>query len=462
MSRASQPAEQNGIMTALAKVPDLRVVARSSAFQFKGQNRDVQAIGQSLHASHVIEGSVRKEGDRVRITAQLVQADNGLNLWTESYDRQLTGVFAIQEDIAQAIAGALRVPLGLKQGETLVSNRTGDTASYQDYLRAKVLFRLRGLRSLTEAANLLEQVVARDADYAPAWALLSLSYNIAPNYTPAWSSGSATETGRIADSSLARAEAAARRAIQLDSKLADGYEGLGLAQAQREKLIEAEELYLKALALDPNSPDTLHQYSQILAEVGRLDEAVAMRQRLQTLEPLVPVYNTVTGVALWLKGQNEAALGILRELPVDFSLGKVFLSTAYASLGRYGDAANTLSELPAEPFPPGMVADAIRLLRSAPAAAATPQSLPRLGLLAFVYLHVGAIERVLEFQEGNSDVGYTVPATVAILWHPSYAPVRKTERFKALMRNVGLVDYWRAKGWPNLCKPVGTDDFECN
>src|SRR4029077_10431820 len=112
------------ITAALAKVPDLRVVARTSAFQFKAQNRDIQSIGRQLHASHFIEGSVRKVGNRVRITAQLIAADSGVHMWAENYDRELIDVFAIQEEIATAIAGALRVPLGLKQGERLVSNRT--------------------------------------------------------------------------------------------------------------------------------------------------------------------------------------------------------------------------------------------------------------------------------------------------------------------------------------------------
>ena len=133
------------ITTALTKVPALRVVGRASAFQFKGQNRDMRAIGQALGARYLIEGSVRKAGDRVRITAQLVQADNGVNVWAESYDRELTDMFATQEDIAKAIAGALRVPLGLQQGETLVRNRTKDLDSYQQYLRARALVRARGM-----------------------------------------------------------------------------------------------------------------------------------------------------------------------------------------------------------------------------------------------------------------------------------------------------------------------------
>src|SRR5882672_1710364 len=111
------------ISGALAKIPDLRVVGRSSAFQFKGENKDLRTIGQALGATHLIEGSVRKAGARVRISAQLVQAGNGLQVWSENYDRELTDVFAIQEDIAKAIAMSLRMPLGLKPGETLITSR---------------------------------------------------------------------------------------------------------------------------------------------------------------------------------------------------------------------------------------------------------------------------------------------------------------------------------------------------
>src|SRR5262249_45165683 len=118
------------ITAALAKVPDLRVVARTSAFQFQGQNRDIHAIGQQLHVTHLIEGSVRKAGDQVRITAQLIEVGSGLTVWTNSYDRELSNVVTIQEDIAQAIAGALRVPLGLQKGQQLIANRIIDPNSY--------------------------------------------------------------------------------------------------------------------------------------------------------------------------------------------------------------------------------------------------------------------------------------------------------------------------------------------
>jgi TolB-like protein len=135
------------IMTALAKVSALRVVGRESAFQFKGQKTNMHAVGQSLGANYLVEGSVRKAGDQVRITAQLVRADDGVSLWTDSYDRELKNIFTTQSDIAQAVAIALRAPLGLQEGQTLVSNRIVDTDSYQDYLRARALVRARNRES---------------------------------------------------------------------------------------------------------------------------------------------------------------------------------------------------------------------------------------------------------------------------------------------------------------------------
>src|SRR5262249_46475867 len=129
------------ITTALAKVPDLKIVARTSAFEFKGKSINIKTIGEQLGATHLIEGSVRKDGNRLRITVQLIKADDGTKMWAEEYDRQLTDIFQIQEDIARAIATSLRSPLGVKPGEKLVSNRDIDPESYQQYLAARALIR---------------------------------------------------------------------------------------------------------------------------------------------------------------------------------------------------------------------------------------------------------------------------------------------------------------------------------
>jgi len=448
------------ITSALAKVPNLQVVGRTSAFQFKGENKDLTAIGQALHVTHLIEGSVRKDGNEVRITAQLIRADNGTHLWTESYNRELKGVFAVQEEIASAIAGALRVPLGLKQGETLISNRTDDTESYQNYLRAKALVRARGLQPLTEAAALLEQVVARDPNYAPAWSLLALAYALTPNFHPAYNNGSVDELRRIVDASFPRAEAAARRAIQLDPNHADGFMSLGLAQERRGNLLMSEDTFKQALALDPNNPEALNLYRNLLLSLGRLKEGLAMSQRVQALEPFVPVFSGNTTDALWLNGQDDAAITILKNLPQDYLSVRYDLARIYSTEGRYREAAQALEEVPSGAYLPGQLEAAVRLLRTAPATAASPQSLPRLGSLDFVYLPVGASNRTLDFYEGTVGAGFRLG--MSQLWHRSYAPLRKTERFKALVRANGLVDYWRARGWPDLCRPMGADDFVCD
>jgi len=452
------------ITSALTKIPDLRVVGRTSAFEFKGQNRNLRDIGQALSATHLLEGSVRREGDRVRITAQLVEAERGVNVWTQSYDRQLASVFATQEDIATAIAGALRMPLGLRPGEQLVSSRNIDQESYQQYLRAKVLYRGRlgggGLGKLNDAIALLEQVVARNPDYAPAWALMSNAHLNVPNYSPALLGNmtpSVAEIRPIVQSSLSKAEPAARRAIQLDPDLADGYRALAGVVLRTGTFSQTEELFSKALSLDPNEPETLQGFSNFLALSGRVKEALPVAQQALQLEPFVPIFGRDTAVVLWLNGQDDAAIEIFRKFG---NLGLV--ATVQAAAGRYDQAADTLLSAPLPPgFPPEVRDEAVRLLRMAPATVASPQGLKNLGALTFVYLYVGAPSKILDYYEITLEAGW-INFAHRLLPHTSYGPLRKTERYKAYARKAGLVDYWRAKGWPAFCRPTTGDDFECS
>jgi adenylate cyclase len=448
------------ITSALAKVPDLRVVGRTSAFQFKGRNQDLRTIGQSLAATHLIEGSVRKSGNRVRITVQLIKADDGTHIWAEDYDRQLTDIFATQEDIARAITTSLRMPLGLKPGENLVNNRTIDPDTYEKYLRARILVRSRQPMQATGAVSLLEEISARNPEYAPAWALLALAYDVTPQ-DPAWYSGAIADTRRLADDSLPKAEAAVQRAIQLDANLADGYMSLGRLQVRRGKLMLAEESYLEALALDPNNPDALQLYGNLLAEVGHLKDALTTMRKLRSVEPFVPILNLNAAVVVWLNGQDNEAIAIMEALP-PAAAREIDLSQIHASAGRYREAADQLLKIPVGTFFPGIVEEAVRLLRSAPGTTVSPEALSRLGRMGFVYLYAGVPLRALEFHEAGVDAGYVIAITTAELWHSSYAQLRKTERFKSFVRKAGLVDYWRARGWPDLCRSVGSDDFVCD
>ena len=151
---------------------------------------------------------------------------------------------------------------------------------------------------------------------------------------------------------------------------------------------------------------------------------------------------------------------MLKASPQNNGFRSSSLAQIYAAAGRYGEAADALLMLPPGFYPPGMVEAAARLMRTAPQHVASPQSLPRLGLLSFVYLYVGAPDRALEPAEDSVAAGGSSPASM-YLWHSSAAPLRKTERFKAYVRNAGFVDYWRSKGWSDLCHPLGADDFAC-
>jgi tetratricopeptide (TPR) repeat protein len=239
-------------------------------------------------------------------------------------------------------------------------------------------------------------------------------------------------------------------------------------QAGRGKYLLAEDLGSKALALDPANPDALTTHSNLLAIVGRLKEALATRQKLLALEPFVPSFNADAAETLWLNGQTDEAVALLKGLALTNFNRMSDLAMVYTSMRRYGEAADALQEvsLPSNNpnFPPQMLAAAARLLRAAPTETNSPQSLPRLGRLWFVYLHVGATERALDYYEYLADAGFFAAGGTefALLWHPSYAPLRKTERFKALMRKGGYVEYWRAKGWPEFCRPMGADDFVCD
>ena len=450
------------IGTVLARVPALRMVGRGSAFQFKQQNRDLRAIGRSLDAAYLIEGSVRRSGDRVRVTAQLVKVEDGLALWTDAYDRELKDLLATQEDIAQAIAGALRAPLNL-QSEHLIANRTVDPESYQQYLRARALVRSRGIDSLTQAAGLLEQVVAHEPEFAPAWALLAQAYALTPVFHPAVQSSSVDELREVVDATLPRAEAAARRAIALEPDNADGYLSLGLVQDQGGKFQLAEQLYAKALAIDSNNPDGLHRKGLLLAEVGRVKDALAVLQELRAMEPFVPIYNANLASVLMLNGRDEEARALLKTLPpvTVIGLGER-LALLDAASGRYADAIEDLRTLPRDGYPPRMVDEAVSLLRSAPTAKHAPDDSPYLGTLGFVYLYAGAPDRVLDVYDKHVAASYLNAVIALVLWHESVKPVRDTERFKTLVRKAGLVDYWRTEGWPEFCRPSSGDDFHCS
>ena len=234
----------------------------------------------ALNATHLIEGSVRKDGDRCASPRSSSGPIDGAHLWTETYDRQLTDIFAIQEEIAQAIAGALRVPLGLRQGDNLLRSRTTDPETYQLYLGAKSCICARIAPGPAIRWACWSKLSPAIPIMRPPWrywrGLTRSAYSTSHRHSIGRSRNPAASWRQL----FRKPKSAARRAIELDPDLADGYAALAAIQGVRGEYLPSEELYLKALALDPDSPDALHDYSGLLAGVGRLKEAVAMKQRL--------------------------------------------------------------------------------------------------------------------------------------------------------------------------------------
>lgn len=446
------------IAAALAKVRNLRVVARSSAYAFKHQSTPAPAIGMALGASHLIDGSVRQEGNRVRITAQLIDAPSGLQLWAETYDRNLTDLFAIQEDIATSIASALLLQLGLGQGDRLVPRRTTDWETYQSYLRGRAF--IRGRRP-TDAIAVLEDA-SRDREYAPALAMLSQAHRVALDYDTVTRGGPADAARGCVELSLKKAEVAAREAMRLDPDHAGGYAALAYVQTTRGNWVEADDLFQEARGLDASDPETLFRYAQHLMFVGRISDSLHAFRELRSLEPFVPIYNVINASVLQIAGQNQEALDLLESSPADtparFYRG-AYLAWGYAQVGRYAEAADALAAVRDEPqVSREALETAAHLLRAAKKDPA--ESLPSFPCeLSFVYAYIGAPDRIMEFPERELLVGARLTGWH---WSPMFAAARKTERFKTFVHRTGLVDYWRAKGWADLCRPVGADDFVCD
>jgi len=403
-----------------------------------------------------VQGAARIVADRVRLNIRLVQAGDGVQLWSQEYDAERGDIFDIEEDIAGTIAATLKVPTS--PSEVLVRSRTGDFDAYLDFLRAKVAARPRGAKPLAAAAVILERVVARDPNFAPAAALLAYGYALTPLFAPSLRAGMPQEEHKIVERTIPRSDALARRAAALDPNSAEAFVALGYANMVQRRMAAAEDAFKQALALNPNQADGLHGYSQLLAALGRIKESLAMRDHLQAGEQFITNYTADTAEIYWLDGDTEKAVAMLQP----FRPGRTLeLALVQASAGRYREAAAAIREMPASNYPPGMTEAAAQILESAPAKAAAPAALPRIGNLSFAYMHVGAPERVLEFYQDEISGDYFQPISATWFWHPTYAVVRKTERFKKVARDLGLVEYWRARGWPAQCRPEGTDDFAC-
>jgi TolB-like protein/Tfp pilus assembly protein PilF len=300
------------LITALGRVPGLRVAARASSFAFKGKPLDVQDVSRKLNVGAVLDGSVRRSGRRLRVTAELVDARDGARVWADSYDRELRDVFHVQDELARAIVEALRVPLKVGAGPAaaLVRNATADPRAHDLYLRGRFLWNQRTAKSLGQAADYFREAVALDSGYAEAYAGLADVYAVLPQYDAI-----------VPGDAILQATRAAERALALDSTLAGAHAALALVRGYQFDWQGAETEYQRAIALNPSYAPAHQWYALHLATLGHSEEALAEIEKARALDPLSLIIATNTGSVLAFNRRYDDAIRQLRgtlELAPDY------------------------------------------------------------------------------------------------------------------------------------------------
>jgi len=323
------------LITALSRVEGINVAARTSSFQFKNRQVDVSEIGRQLHVGAILEGSVRRSGNRVRITAQLVSTRNGYQLWADAYDRELKDVFGVQEDIARSIIAALQVKLGARGNRALRARPTTDIEAYDLYLKGRFAWNQRTRSGMQLAVSYLEQAVARDSQFALAWAALADAYLLAIPYA-----------GTSKDVDWPKAKAVATRALAIDSTLGEAYTALAYGTMIYDwDWPAAEEDFRRAIAVDPTYPTGHQWYGDFLWSQGRLREALDQMRDALRLDPLSLIIGAEVGQTFYLQRQYDSAEAQLRttlQLDPNYPHSLYVLGMVYMQQHRYREARDAL------------------------------------------------------------------------------------------------------------------------
>ena len=327
------------LLNVLAKIKGLRVPGRSSSFSFKGRNeQDIfRKVGEQLHVQAVLEGSVRKAGNQLRITAQLINVADGFQLWSDTYDRDMTNIFVIQSDIAARVAEALKVQL--LGAVAPLKKPTENIEAYKLYLQGRQLWNRRTIESVQQAVVYFNQAIGKDPGYALAYAGLADCYAVLPNYA-----------GLPQREAVPKARAAALKALELDSSLAEPHAALAFFKASFDwDWPGAEAGFRQAIALNPNYATAHHWMAVgVFAPLRRFDEALAELQTAQELDPLSPIINNDVGEFLSLVGKPDLGIKVLqKQIAIDpsFLVSRAILASVYYGAGKLPEAVTELETM---------------------------------------------------------------------------------------------------------------------
>jgi TolB-like protein/Tfp pilus assembly protein PilF len=431
---------QDEILTRLAKVADLKVISRTSTQHFKSVPDNVPQIAKQLGVAHILEGSVQKANDQVRVNVQLINALNDAHLWADTYDRKLHDIFAVESEIAKAIADMLKAKLSGSEQQAIVSRPTENAEAHQLYLKGRFFWNKRTGNDLKKSIDYFNQAIAADPSYALAYAGLADAYAFLPGYTAG-----------IPRDSYPKSIAAAKKALELDDTLAEAHTALAIATWLYDfDFAQSNKEFRRAIELNPNYAIAHQQYGNILlTALGRFDEAIAEAKRAVELDPLSLVINSDLGVDLFFARRYDEAITQLRktlEMDPGYYYGHVNLGQALELKGAR-DAAiaeyQKARELNDDPYILGLLARCYGLSGNKTEAKKILNQLQEISkqryvaayTFALTYIGLGEKEESLRWLEqayqdrAGNDIGW-------IRVDPLLDPLRSDPRFEALAEKI--------------------------
>ncbi|KDA03170.1 winged helix-turn-helix domain-containing protein [Hyphomonas oceanitis] len=445
------------LLNTLSDIPDLKVPGRTATFAFKGKTPKFKEIGEVLGVAHVLEGSVRRSGDRIRISAQLISVDDGYNLWSESYDRHADDLLLVQDDIARRVASALNshLPAG---DAPLFDAGTQNPVAFSEYVKARQYLNNRGW-GVAKAISGFEAAIEADPEYARAYAGLAVAHTVSHTYLKspkeiAWKRG----------------ETYARKATDLDPDLAEPFAVLGGIALDQNRWEDALDHFEHAEALDPKDTTAFLWHAQTLMELGYLEKAGETIAGGLVIDSGSAIMNLVAGYIARMRGNLDTADAHF-ETAINAGMSyavfdRGLIAFAHNDLPRAADLmaeAAVLQETIAVEDKPALVAYYLTIMRHEASVDAAATAFPTLAsdddFLTPSYLLAGESSNALRMialdPDGDKD-------TFGKLWSDIDPGLRQDPYMKTLVEETGVLAYWRVHGWPDKCHAAGDTGFACD
>jgi serine/threonine protein kinase/tetratricopeptide (TPR) repeat protein len=412
------------LIGSLSQLPNLKVMARSTVFRYKGKEDDPQKIGQALRVSAVLMGRIMQHGDHVAIEADLVNTADGSELWGAHYDRNQADITQVQRDITRDISSKLRIQLSGNEQQRLGRAGTTNPEAYRLYLEGRQLWYGRTSEGLKKSIDLFQEAIAADPGYALAYAGLANTYNIGPSYDI----GITSKQGELL------ADEAARKAIELDGSLSEAHAALAMALADGRRWSEAESEFRRAIELNPNNAAAHYFYAiGCLIPMKRIDDALEQYQTALSLDPLSSIVNTNYAVLL-MEGrrypESLAQFQKVLERDPNFHPAHYKLSQLYATTGRFAEAVSEIQKIVSKPGSWSADAKSYRELLQ------DFKGTDRSAAVAVAYAISGERDQAFEYLEKAYSDGDN--ELLLVIRYPALDPIRSDPRYADLLRRLGV------------------------